>query len=374
MGRQPPRPPVRAPSEPVSLSVADSTPPAQNRGWNFEGDIAIGSLALDSGAVLDDVVQRVTIYGELNADRSNAVLAAHALTGSSRILDWWEGIAGPGKLLDTRRFAVVGVNTIGSCYGSTGPASPATDGAPYGERFGLVTPRDMVRAQLAALQALGISQLAAVIGGSLGGMQALEWAFVPGPRVAHAIVVGAYDYFSAMGIALNAVAREAIRNGGPTATAGIELARKIAMLTYKSDALFAHRFGRKRDRAGGDPARNPAGRYDVEGYLDHQGRIFAARMDPQSYLTMTRAMDLFDTRDRRLPETPPKLTFVGISSDWLFPPPYVRAAAERFAGEGASSEYLELQSDHGHDAFLAEAEALGALLGLRFTSGARAAT
>jgi homoserine O-acetyltransferase len=330
----------------------------------FERDVPIGTFALESGASLPEVVQRVSVYGEPRSDGSNVVLVNHALTGSSRVADWWPEIAGPGKLLDTRVLAVVGVNALGSCYGSTGPTSPAPDGTPVGNRFPVVGVSDIVRAQRAALGALGFGPLALVLGGSLGGMQALEWALQAPDLVERAIVVGAYDWFSAMGIALNAVAREAIANAA-TPALGIALARKIAMLTYKSEALFARRYGRKVDRKGGDPTRDATAKFDVEGYLDYQGALFAARMDPQAYLTLTRAMDLFDTRDRALGAPAPAFTFVGISSDWLFLPGYVRAAARRFAADGADSVYLELESDHGHDAFLAEPEALRALLAPR---------
>jgi len=312
-------------------------------------------------------VQRVSVYGEPRADGSNVVLVNHALTGSSRVLDWWGGLAGPGKLLDTNAVAIVCVNALGSCYGSTGPASLAPDGAKYGERFPLVGVFDMVRAQREALAQLGFSRFALAIGGSLGGMQAVAWALEESAHVDRVIAIGAYDHFAAMGIALNAVAREAIRIAR-TPAEGIALARKIAMLTYKSEALFGARYGRNPDRGGGDPARSAAARYDVEGYLDHQGRIFADRMDPHAYLTLTRAMDLFDTRERALAVPHPQFTFAGISSDWLFMPQYVRAAAERFAREGADSVYLELISDHGHDAFLAEPERLQALLAPRLAS------
>ena len=288
----------------------------------------------------------------------------HALTGTSRALDWWGGLAGLGKFLDTDALAIVCVNALGSCYGSTGPRSPAPDGAPYGERFPVVGVFDMVRAQRAALATLGLDRFAVVVGGSLGGMQALAWALEPDARVDRAIAIGSYDHFSAMGIALNAVAREAIRIARDP-RAGIGLARKIALLTYKSDALFAARHGRKPDRSGGDPLRNADDRFDVEGYLDRQGAIFADRMDPQAYLTLTRAMDAFDARDRGVPGADLELTFAGISSDWLFLPAYVRAAAERYASLGYDSRYYELESDHGHDAFLAEPERLQALLARR---------
>jgi len=311
-------------------------------------------------------VQRVSVYGEPRTDLSNIVLVCHALTGSSRVLEWWDGLAGPGKLLDTRSVAIVSVNALGSCYGSTGPASLAADGLPYGDRFPLVTPFDLVRAQREALAHLGLTHFAAVVGGSLGGMQALAWALEAPSHVDRAIVIGAYDHFAAMGIALNAVASEAIRIAR-TPAEGIALARKIAMLSYKSEALLAARHGRKGDRKGGNPALDVSARFDVEGYLDHQGAIFAARMDPHAYLTLTRAMDLFDARGRKLAPPHPTLTFVGISSDWLFVPRYVREAAERFARDGADSVYLELSSDHGHDAFLAEPDRLHDLLAPRLS-------
>ncbi len=280
------------------------------------------------------------------------------------MLEWWGGLAGPGKLLDTNALAIVGVNALGSCYGSTGPGSIAPDGAPYGARFPVVTVGDMVRAQRRALATLGHTHFAAVVGGSLGGMQTLAWALEAPQDVDRAIVIGAYDHFAAMGIALNAIAREAI-NIARTPAEGIALARKIAMLTYKSEALLAQRFARRFDRKGGDPTRVATERYDVEGYLDHQGAIFAARMEPAAYLTLTRAMDLFDTRARPLTNPHPAFTFVGISSDWLFLPRYVREAAERFARCAADSVYEELVSDHGHDAFLAEPERLHALVSPR---------
>jgi homoserine O-acetyltransferase len=316
-----------------------------------ERDVRIGPLALDSGVTLPDVVQRVSIYGAPRADGANVVLVNHALTGSSRVAEWWGEIAGPGKLFDTNALAVVGVNALGSCYGSSGAGA-------------LVSVRDMVRAQRAAFDQLGIGRFAAIAGGSLGGMQAIEWAMQSPERVGHVVAIGAYDHFSALGIALNAVAREAIAIAAKPAD-GVALARKIAMLTYKSEALLASRHGRKFDRKGGDPTRDPAHKFDVEGYLDHQGAIFTERMDPAAYLTLTRAMDLFDTRDRALQKPYPAFTFVGISSDWLFLPEYVRASARRFSDAGANSAYLELVSDHGHDAFLADPGALRRLVAPR---------
>jgi len=334
--------------------------------------VSIGAFELASGARLDDVVQRVTIYGEPKTDGSNVVLVAHALTGSSAAMDWWGGLIGEGRLFDPARYCVVGINALGGCYGSTGPASPASDGKPYGSRFPIVTVTDIVNAQAAALERLGIARIAHVIGGSLGGMQALEWGLRHSDRAAHAIVVGAFDALSAMGIALNTVAREAIYadphyqggdyyEGEPPAR-GVRHARMIAMLSYKSDVLLEERFSNRIDRKGGDPWRNKDDRFDVEGYLAYQGDIFVKRMDANSYLALTRAMDLFDAREYPLDGVRSRFTFVGIQNDWLFPAPYVRATAARLAEAGIRTVYLDMPSHHGHDAFLAEDVELGELL------------
>jgi homoserine O-acetyltransferase len=341
-------------------------------------EVEVGPLDLSCGARLQRVTQCVTLYGKLNDSGSNAVLVPHALTGSSNVPDWWGGIVGDGKLLDPAEACIIGINVLGGCYGSTGPASPAADGKPYGPRWPLVTVKDMVEAQYRALRKLGIERLAIVMGGSLGGMQALQWALDHPEAVGHAIAIGAYDHFSAFGIAYNRVALEAIRldpnfRGGDyydglPPLGGLRLARKIAMITYKSDALFAQRFERRPDRKGENPYRSLAERFDVEGYLDEQGDRLGARFDANTYIALSRAMDLFETRDRVVEDTRPKLTFVGISSDILFLPQYVRAAAGRFKDAGFDCEYLELISNHGHDAFLADTDDLAALLRSRISA------
>jgi homoserine O-acetyltransferase/O-succinyltransferase len=296
--------------------------------------IDIGAMDLDCGETLPAVQQRVTIDGaEPKPDGSNIVFAAHALTGSSRVAEWWPGIAGDGALFDRKHWCIIGINVLGGCYGSTQPSQR-------------VTVRDIVRAERRVLDKLEIPRIAVVIGGSLGGMQALQWALDAPERVGHAIMIGASDHHTAMGVALNAVQREAI---ALDPVRGVALARKIAMLTYKSDDLFRERHDRKRDRKGRDY-------FDVEGYLDHQGDKFVDRMDGKTYTLLTHAMDSFDVRDRAAPSGV-DLTFVAISSDWLFRPQEIRAAAKRL-----NARYLELESDHGHDAFLADGENLRALL------------
>jgi homoserine O-acetyltransferase len=318
-----------------------------------ETTIPIGPLALDCGETLPDVQQRVTIYGTPSANGSNVVLVEHALTGSSRGADWWPGIVGPGGLFDSREWCVIGINALGGCCGSTGPTAIAFDGEAYGNRFPRVTIGDIVRAEMRALDEIGVDRFELAIGGSLGGMRALQWAIDSPQRVGTAIAVGAHDHHSALGIALNALQRDAIALDSQR---GLRLARKIAMLTYKSDELLRQRHDRRADRHG-------KACYDVEGYLEHQADLIESRMDPASYVVLTHAMDSFDVRDRRVrPERAPRLIFVGITSDWLFRPDDVRAAARRFALRGFDAQYLQLASSHGHDAFLADAEALRALL------------
>jgi homoserine O-acetyltransferase len=332
-------------------------------------DVELGDVALRNG-IVPNVVQRVSIYGRPRDGGANVVFAPHALTGSSRVTEWWSGIAGPGTLFDPDRWCIVGINVLGGCYGSTGPPSIAPDGRPWGPRFPVVTVEDMVDVQRSALLQLGINRLAVVIGGSLGGFQALSWARRFGSAVDHAIVVGAHDHLRAQAIAQNTLARDAIaldpsfRDGWYDAQpiAGLALARAIATLTYKSEALFETRYANRPDRSGGDPARALADRFDVDGYLAYQGARFADRMDANTYRTLTRAMDLFDLRAQVAPPGPTRLTFVGIGGDQLFYAEHVRAAAERWAAAGWNASFRLLESDHGHDAFLAEPARLGALL------------
>jgi homoserine O-acetyltransferase len=309
-----------------------------------EETVSIGALQLAGGSTLPAVEQRVTIYGNPVAHAGRIVLVNHALTGSSRVAEWWPGIVGTGGLFDPAECCVIGINALGSLYGSTGP-----NGAP----FPRITVRDLVEAQRRALDALGIERLWVTIGGSLGGMQALQWAIDRPERVQRAIVVGAHDHHTAMGVALNSVQRDAIALDPQR---GLGLARKIATLTYKSEALFGERHERRLDRHGRDM-------FDVEGYLQRQADVFLERMNAHAYAALTHAMDSFDVRDAVVSaRIRPKLTFVGITSDWLFRPQDVRAAAQRCSAAGFDARYLELRSDHGHDAFLAEPSELAALL------------
>ncbi len=352
----------------------------------FESDFLLpAEFALEGGVTLHHARLHYAVYGQINAAGDNAVLVCHALSGSARVADWWPAIfqgEDPGAgLLRLGEVAVIGINLLGSCYGSTGPASldPAT-GKSYGRNFPLVQIADSVRAQALLLDALRVSKLRLVIGASLGGMQAIAWALQFPSRVAEVLSIGAAP-LNAAGLALNHLQRRAIRldpawcDGHYSADAppsrGLGLARAMAVCTYKSVALFEERFGRKPDRSGEDPRQDVdamPGRFDVAGYLDHQGSLFVQRFDANAYIALTRAMDLFDPSHggadpgKSWDKVQAKVTLVGISSDLLFPPGDIEALARSMEAAGVCCSYKLLISSHGHDAFLAEPAALIALL------------
>jgi homoserine O-acetyltransferase len=344
----------------------------------YEGDFVLPQhLDLESGHVLAKPTLHYAVYGRLNAARDNAVLVCHALSGSALVGSWWPEIFAPGAVLSLEQDFVICINMLGSCYGSTGPGSvdPET-GLVYGPDFPLVSIRDNVRAQAHLLDSLGIRRLRLVLGGSIGGMQALEWAIHDPERVERAAII-AVAPLSAMGLALNHLQRQAIQNdpdwdGGYYLTQrqpkqGLGLARQIGMLSYKSAELFEERFGRNPNRNGEDPWAQDnqggglvGGRFDIGGYLDHQGQRFIDRFDANAYLAILRTMDNWDPlRGGRASEEVfgrirAKLNFVGISSDWLFPAESVRQFAQTIRSAGVNADYREMISAHGHDAFLAE--------------------
>jgi homoserine O-acetyltransferase len=313
------------------------------------------------------------------------VLICHALSGSARVGDWWPEIFAPGAVLSLEHDFVICINLLGSCYGSTGPGSvdPET-GLVYGPDFPLVSIRDNVRAQAQLLDSLGIRRLRLILGGSIGGMQALEWAIHDPARVERAAII-AVAPLSAMGLALNHLQRQAIQNDADWDSGyylpqrqphqGLSLARQIGMLSYKSAGLFDERFSRNPNRNGENPWSLDdqgggliGGRFDIAGYLDHQGDRFIERFDANSYLAILRTMDTWDPLNSH--QSPKqafgriraRLTFVGISSDWLFPPDSVREFAQTIRSAGVTAEYREMTSSHGHDAFLAEQAELVRLL------------
>jgi homoserine O-acetyltransferase len=352
----------------------------------YEGDFVLDEqMLLESGRSLAGVTLHYAVYGRLNAARDNAVLVCHALTGSALVGSWWPELFAPGAVLSLEHDFAICINLLGSCYGSTGPGSVDPEsGKLYGPDFPLISVRDNVRAQGRLLDSLGIRRLRLVLGGSLGGMQALEWTILDPERVERAVVIGVAP-LSAMGLALNHLQRRAIQDdpewkGGhylpqrPPRN-GLSLARQIAMLSYKSSVLFDERFGRKPNRNGEDPwglddqgGGLIGGRFDIAGYLDHQGERFIDRFDANAYLAILRTMDTWDpwhgyaSAAEAFSRIRARISFVGISSDWLFPPGQVREFAEAIRESGVEADYRQMTSDHGHDAFLAEQVELVRLL------------
>lgn len=313
-------------------------------------------FALECGRILPSLQLRCAIYGQLNADKSNAVLVFHALTGSSKIAEWWSEILGDNKGLDTSQFAFVCVNYIGSCYGSMGADFFAFLGKNNKKEFAPVTVRDIVRSQIYLLEYLGIEKFAAVIGSSVGGMCALQFAADHPEFTEKCVAIGATP-LSAFGLALNHIQRRALDIGND-----VRIARQIATLSYKSPELFDARFGRKPNRNGESPGENFDSRFDVAGYLDYQGEIFTKRFSADTYRLITKAMDLFDLTDEEIRRIKAKVSLVGISSDWLFPAKDVANLAGRFKANGVETEYIEFVSPDGHDAFLSDTAQMSAIL------------
>src|SRR2546423_6830306 len=346
---------------------------------------AFETLPLQLGGQLGPVTVAYETWGSLNAAGDNAVLIAHALTGSSHAHDaerpddtkvaWWNPLIGPGRFFDTSRYFVICSNIVGSCYGSTGPSSIDPDtGRPYGIRFPVITIHDMVEAQGRLIDHLGVHQLAMVAGGSIGGQQALEWAVAYPELVQKAIVVAATATLTAQAIAFSEVERQAIMvdplwqrgnyDPGHGPEAGLSVARMLAMITYQSEEGMEMRFARRHasNRAVPAPSRaaDLGSRFDVEDYLYYQGESLVKRFDANSYLYISRAMDLYDVSEgypsleAALHRLRSKALFIGIRSDFLFPPAHVRWLADQVRLVGGDSIYVELDSPHGHDAFLKE--------------------
>jgi homoserine O-acetyltransferase/O-succinyltransferase len=355
----------------------------------FEGDFVIdGVFALEAGGVLYSPSLHYAIYGKPNAAQDNVVLVCHALSGSAQVAQWWPQLFAPGGLFNLDEDCVLGINFFGSCYGSTGPGSLNPEsGRAYGPDFPLVGIRDIVRSQAILLDALGIPRLRQVMGASIGGMQALEWAILYPERVGRAISIGVAP-LGAMGLGWNHLQRQAIEldsawqggrySGEAPPLRGLALARALAVCSYKSSDLFEERFGRRPNRNGEDPwasateegksSGSRGGRFDVAGYLDYQGDKFNERFDANSYLAITRMMDNFDpvrgyeSAKAAYSRIRARVTLVGISSDWLFPPEDIVALSYQLIEAGVHCDYRELFSSHGHDAFLAEFEELVRLL------------
>jgi homoserine O-acetyltransferase len=353
--------------------------------------VSIGSgrpFALEGGGTLRDIAMAFETWGTLDADAGNAVLVCHALTGDAHAAGpsgpgqptagWWDDLIGPGRALDTDRYFVVCVNVLGGCQGSTGPSSvdPAT-GTPYGSRFPVVTIRDMVRTQAAVADHLGIARWLAVVGGSMGGMQALEWAVTFPDRLRSVVAIATTAVASAQQIAWSSVGRSAIaldpswRGGdyydatpGEGPHRGLALAREVAQITYRTEEVFGGRFG----RGVVDPMDDVFSlwqRFDVEGYLDYHGAKLVRRFDANSYLIINRAMDLHDLGrgrggvDLALRRIRVPSLIVSISSDQLYPPYQQQDLRDRLAAQGTPCQYVTIESPDGHDGFLLETDQVG---------------
>jgi homoserine O-acetyltransferase/O-succinyltransferase len=343
-------------------------------------------LPLQSGASIRAYSLSYETYGTLNADKSNTVLICHALNASHHVagvyadqpknVGWWDNMIGPGKSLDTDRFFVIGVNNLGSCFGSTGPMHVNPDtGRVYGADFPVVTVEDWVKAQARLLDALGIEQLAAVMGGSLGGMQALSWTLQYPERVKHAVVVASAPNLNAENIAFNEVARRAIvtdpdfHNGhfvaqGVVPKRGLRIARMIGHITYLSDDVMNEKFGRELREA---VTHNATGykystqevEFQIESYLRYQGDKFSEYFDANTYLLITRALDYFDPArafggdlSQALARASCKFLLVSFSTDWRFSPARSREMVKALLDNRRDVSYAEIDAPHGHDAFL----------------------
>jgi homoserine O-acetyltransferase/O-succinyltransferase len=346
-------------------------------------------LALVAGVELSPFQIAYQTYGKLNAQRSNAILLCHALTGDQHVANthpvtgkagWWETMVGPGKPIDTERYFIICPNVVGACMGSTGPSSiNAATGLPWGLDFPVITIRDMVRAQAMLLDHLGIESLFSVAGGSMGGMQVLQWAASYPERVFSALPIATATRHSAQNIAFHEVGRQAVmadpewRHGrylveGTNPHRGLAVARMGAHITYLSDAALHRKFGRKfQDRS--NPTFSFDADFEVESYLRHQGSTFVERFDANSYLYLTRAMDYFDLAAdyggvlaKAFKGTRTRFCVVSFTSDWLFPTSESRAIVHALNAGSARVSFAEITTDKGHDAFLLDEPELFAIV------------
>ena len=339
--------------------------------------VDIGPLTLESGAVLDNVSIAVQRWGRLSPNRDNVVMVLHALTGDSNVPGWWDGVAGPGAPIDTNRWCAVATNVLGGCRGSTGPSSQAADGRPWGSRFPLITVRDQVNADVAALAALGITEVAGVIGGSMGGARALEWmiGYPEQVRAGLVLAVGARataDQIGTQSTQIAAIKSDPDWQGGDyygtgrSPDTGLQLARRFAHLTYRGETELDTRFGNDGQGSGRDREDPLAGgRYAVQSYLEYQGAKLVRRFDAGSYVALTETLSNHDVGRGRggvaaaLRSCPVPVVVGGITSDRLYPLRLQSELADLLPG---CSGLNVIESIYGHDGFLIETEAVGQLI------------
>lgn len=378
-------------TRPHSVRLADSSNP----------------LLLDCGEELMQIDLEYEMYGKMNAKKDNVILLLHALSGDAHAAGWdekavemgrnwridrpgwWDTMIGPGKAVDTDKYCVICSNVLGGCYGTTGPASlNPRDDKPYGLKFPIVTVGDWVKVQERLITHLGIKELYAVIGGSLGGQQALEWSLQFPHRVEKAIILASSARLSAQGLAFNAVARNAILNdinfndgnyyGRNLPDQGLAIARMLGHITYLSEPSMREKFGRRYQERVGGPGFHLGVDFQVESYLKYQGQSFVSRFDANSYLYITRAMDYYDAADRgegdldkACSDAEAKFLLVSFSSDWLYTPDQMEELAFALYRNRKTVSYVDIPSDFGHDAFLLEVERLTPLISKFLEGGIR---
>ncbi|WP_019120234.1 homoserine O-acetyltransferase MetX [Brevibacillus massiliensis] len=345
--------------------------------------VAIGDVVLESGECIRQVEVGYQAYGTYDREANNAVLVCHALTGDVYVAGdeqragWWEGLIGPGMPIDTNKYYVICSNVLGGCYGTTGPASLCPgDGKPYGSRFPFITIRDMVRVQRRLLEVLGVDQLYAIIGGSVGGMQVYEWMTEYPEMMQLALPIATCSRFSAIAIAYNDVARQAIQSDpewqggdyypGAGPRRGLSVARMIGMITYRTAELFEERFGRSLQAPNdSDPSQTM---FQIESYLRYQGEKLVDRFDANSYLTLLKAMDTHDIGVNRggieqaLSRVQAKVVSIAIDSDLLYPDSHQREMAELMRRLGKDVDFYIMESKYGHDGFLVEFQKMGRII------------
>ena len=389
-GEKPKKKSVKPPDDPASV------------GWTHAQSVRLvepgESFQLEAGGKISPIDVEYETYGTLNPARDNVIFLLHALSGDAhaagwdadaeatgriwrtRKPGWWDEMIGPGLPLDTNQYCIICANVLGSCYGTTGPddINPAT-GKPYGLSFPVVTVGDWVRLQAMLLDYLKIDKVYGVIGGSLGGQQALEWALAYPDRVENALVLAASARLSAQGLAFNAVARNSILNdphfqggdyySGSGPAEGLAAARMLGHITYLSDAAMHEKFGRRLQNKT-EPDFNFGIEFEVESYLAYQGRSFVERFDANAYLYITRAMDYYDAvkswgrgdLTRACSRINSRMMIVSFTSDWLYPPKECRELALAVCRNGKPVTYVSVPSDYGHDSFLVETEKVGRLI------------
>ena len=381
-----------------SGAVSPGTTAAQNPTSPVVEFSADASLHLECGRDIGPFTIAYQTYGELNAAKSNAILICHALTGDQHAANehpitgkpgWWEWMVGPGRPIDTRRYFVICPNIIGGCMGSSGPASinPAT-GAPYGLDFPIVTVADMVDAQVRLIDHFGIDELFAVVGGSMGGMQVLDWASRHGERVFAAVPIATAAWHTSQNIAFHEVGRQAVMADpdwcegnylveGRVPRRGLAVARMAAHITYLSEEALQDKFGRNLQNRD-DRSFTFNADFQVESYLRHQGSTFVDRFDPNSYLYITRAMDYFDLAAQHddvlanaFRGTQTRFCVVSFTSDWLYPTRESKEIVQALNAVAANVSFVEVESDKGHDAFLLDEPEMFATVGGFLNAGAK---